>query len=464
MTHYGRQPMKNAIVTNNKMVLAVLLACAGACGGDDGKAVADAAGLCLPGQPNCVPTPDGAPDALPPPPPVTAIAVFNNARVSGAAVVFRDAAGNILSTKKTDSNGEASEQVPPNGSVTIVPPNLAGVVGGGGGQLTTFMGVQPGDVLPNARVYADSATVDRAIVLPAAPVGNNYSVTSSCQLQPTLQKASTGAAVTETLALSPGCTQASFFVDIRTSATNASIGQFYRANVAIPAAGPIDFSAVVPNPPKRAMMKIQALPSNTRFVSIQVEGFDGKIRMSHPAGSALQAPPTNGTFMGATLVPDIDAPEQVVITSVTRPKSSIVTYDRGAAGDYNLAYNSILTPSVTVPPVVNTATSTVSWTEVDGGAADTVFASLSVNRTAGGVTFGHTIMAPYTGANVVVPPMPTSLSKLDIKSGDNVRVTEFTFMLGTGGYNAVRAGYLVVPSLGEITASPGTFSIESINL
>ena len=106
-------------------------------------------------------------------------------------------------------------------------------------------------------------------------------------------------------------------------------------------------------------------------------------------------------------------------------------------------------------PSFDATTSTLSWTEVDGGVATAEFIYSEVGN---GTSrdFDRLVIAPHIGTSVHVPVLPTSLAQFNPLSTDTVAPFSSNLVFTSHGYDAIRAtligglnGNSLLPNLGD---------------
>lgn len=367
---------------------------------------------------------DAAGDAAPPAP-VSLIAVYNSQIVSGATVLFRDAAGSVIATKQTDATGAASERVPAGGSVSLfvgtAPPAL---LGGPNNVVFTFVSVQPGDEL---RIEdprpAFGALASKTITVPNAAGATSYTIASRCM--------NTAFPATSTATISVGtaatCAQTDFFVEARNG--QASLGSFFATNITTTGAT-IDVAASTYKASKPLSVTLSNVPATVTSVSATLRDNDGKIYM--PAANAVASVTVTGSTGSATIaVPDIGTAMEARIQyfasgfQIVRKQTTI---DNVAI---DLAAESL--PAI-ASAAVNVAAGTVTWTETGGARTpDAVRTFVNVNRAP--FNFSHIVVAPHQNSSLQIPTFPAPFTAYNVKASDTASTSVFLYRF-SGGYHS----------------------------
>jgi hypothetical protein len=399
-----------------------------ACGGDDSKQVPDAAA----GKDACVSNCGGTPDAMPLAP-VKVIAVLGGRLSVGTTVIFQRADDSVISTKITDASGEATELMPDGGSVTVVD-TLIRNRGGSNGELFSFVGVKPGDVLVTGSIRLSGPTTQRSIKLPLTGQGNMLSVSSICGSGSIL---STGVAATLLLDLFDSCTTVNMFVNV-TGPNRNDVGQFYKSNIVIPANGIIDLSAEIIKPAKQVNVALSNIPTGISGGTLALPGFDGSLQMGQPGSTfAFQGGPSQS---GTTLIGDSAAPESLAQLQFQRTGDQFGVIERTLPGDYSLDVGSMLVPAlVTQPQKIDL--STFAWTETNQGQADASVASILVRRANPPFLFTHAVVAPHQVGSIRLPVLPTAFDKFNIQVEDTAGVQQLILSRSSLGYDRLRQNF-----------------------
>jgi hypothetical protein len=412
-------------------LISFLMVAAAGCGGDDGKKNTDAAptaDACA----NC-----GTPDAAPPAP-VKVVAIFDNKLEANVPVVFQRADDTVISTKMTDANGEATEIVPAGGSVSIVRQPVGGA-GQAQNSVHTFMGVQPGDVLPTGVVSKKPRTISISVTMPNGGGGSTFDLLNSCgDIVSGTQTGRTGPVLT--VNIDAACANANFFVTAK-NGNGGELGQFYKTNVAIPAAnGNINFAAETLKLGKAVNIALTNMPAGVSFARLQLPLFDGKLTMAQP-GSAFGVEVPPATVNGTTLIGDTGAPEMIATLVVDRAIDTLRVVDRTVPGNYSLDINTVLVPSIVTAPAITDGVS-IRWTETNEGQADGLFAQLTVRRPNPAFQFIRLLVAPHAVGAVKLPILPTMFDKFNVQTEDTRGVQGLFLLRSSLGYDNLRQNLL----------------------
>ena len=349
------------------------------------------------------------------------------APVVGRAVAFLNSDDSVAKETVTDDDGIAIAAMASGGSVTV---GAADVFSSRPETVVTWLGVNIGDQLEEGvAAVADNLAV--TIEIPALLSGTTYDLAVYC---PGNVVTSSGTATHVAMMLPSNCTTADAYVEAydTSSALFAGFavnGQIFADGGTVQFAGPFksltNVSATIENLP-------QEVSDATMTLSYDLDG--------NSIGSASQdltlsagAGELTGQLVG---LPALDF---FVSAALVAGTSNIDIITRAATGTSpTLDYNALNVPQLQSIPTFDTTTSTLSWTEVDGGVANGEFIYAEVGD---GTTrdFDRLVIAPHDGTSVHVPVLPTSLAQFNPTVTDTVMPFSSNLVFTTYGYDAIRA-------------------------
>jgi hypothetical protein len=406
------------------------------CGDDPKRQLTDAA-----------PAVDGATDARSPDANVGGIvkvtAILFGSIVPDATVIFQNADGSEISSKKTDVLGQASETMLPGGIVNVVLESPV-PTGGPSNTVVSFVEVKPGDVLSTGKLSSIASFLTHDITLPPSGAGSD-SITATSECGSAFSLPSNGIG---TIGIRDNCTMTDFFVRSR-NASGTDVGAFLKKNVAIPA-GAITIVGETYKLDKTFKLNINNVPSDIMTLSASALLSDGKTDLFPSSFSSFTPVPVALNNTGTVTIPDVAAPVvQVSINMQQTPSSNFRqdVYDNTAVADYTLDLTGKLLPWITTVPTLDSGTATITWTEASGGVApEAIIAFASEFRTPPGVSFGRYIIAPYRAGTLKVPRLSGDAAKYDFVASDTPSIGVHMMKAGVG-YDAIRG------SVGEAATS-----------
>ena len=401
-----------------------------ACGDEPSKQFADAATIDARRD-------DAAPDAavagL-----VKAVAVRYGQILEGATVIFQNADGSTISTKLTDATGEASETMLPGGIVNILleqgPVRGRAIARGGpANEVVSFLGVKPGDVLRTGDVAPNIAFVAREFTLPPRPQGGSFNIITSCAYNGVLT-----ITPTITVGLDPACTSTSVFVSIRNTA-NVSVGSFYKANVTVPATGPIDLSAETFVADRQLNIAVNSTPAEIGSLVVTGSLSDGKLEYASTDNNQFAPSPVLASNTGAVTISGAVGPDLLMRASLSRGNNGYQElYELAApATAYALSLTGLVLPWVDTQPVLNVATGEATWTESPGDAPEAIQFRAYAFRAATSLSFARTVIAPYRMGAVKIPKLPGTAAQFDFLATDAPSLGVALVKVGVG-YDLLR--------------------------
>lgn len=410
--------------------LTLSLLATAACGDEPSKQFADAATIDARRD-------DAAPDAAVAGV-VKAVAVRYGQIMVGATVVFQNADGSTISTKLTDATGEASETMLPGGIVNILleqgPISGRAIARGGpANEVVSFLGVKPGDVLRTSDVSPNIAFVAREFTLPTLPQGGFLNIMTSCAYGGLLTTTPT-----ITVALDPACTTTSVFVSMR-DAANVSLGSFYKANVTVPATGPIDLSAETFAADRQLDVAVNNTPAEVGSLVVTGSLSDGKLEYASTDNSQFSPSPVLATNTGAVTISGAVGPDLLMRSSLSRGNNGYQEiYELAApATAYTLNLTGQVLPWIDTFPALNVANGEVTWTETPGDVPEATQFRAYVYRPDTMLSFARTVIAPYRTGAVKIPKLPGAAAQYDLVATDTPNFGIALVKVGVG-YDLLR--------------------------
>jgi hypothetical protein len=391
--------------------LTLSLLATAACGDEPSKQFADAPTI-------DARTADAAPDAAVPGI-VKAVAVRYGQIIEGATVIFQNADGSTISTKLTDATGEASETMLPGGIVNIVlaeGPVLGrfAVRGGPANEVVSFLGVKPGDVLRTGDASPNLTFATREFTLPTLPPGAFLNIMTSCGNNGVLT-----ATPPITVSLDAACTTTSVFVSIR-DPMNLSIGSFYKANVTVPATGPINLSAETFAADRQLDVAVNNTPADVSSLVVTGSLSDGRLEYASADNSQFSPSPVLAANAGVVTISGAVGPDLLVRTGLNRGNNGYQEIFELAApaAAYALSLTGQVLPWVDTFPALNIATGEVTWTETPGDTPEAIQFRAYTFRADTKLSFARTVIAPYRMGAVKIPKLPGTAAQFDFLATD----------------------------------------------
>lgn len=404
---------------------------------------------------------DGGTDAplesdAPLPMAVTLTVTSGGSPQSGIKVYFQGSDSSLISNTMTDGSGVASAIMPNGGFVTALDPT--GALGGGTFHVVyTFAGVKSGDHLFIKDDF--SSSVDVTVT---APVDGTSGVTSYLFSTPcdntTIVAPGSAAQPQATLSLDGPCATTSDFLVASLDDVGQVINWFYVPNKAVTAAVDLTASTYA-----AATAKSYTFNNASVFGSFNIDQLfvspRGRV-VTLPGGAFGKGSPFTGTINATPFTAALDVVDASASAGATEhhlldwgPFSSTYTTDVGAR----------LLPEFDLPAIDITAHA-VGWTEsAPGVTPDFALAVLSAQRT--GLGFVWNIAAPYSGATIAMPTLPTDVADFTITETDSTEFFGVALGKVPGGYDAVRANVFNAngPEAFAVGAS-GSMTIEVWNM
>ncbi|MBV8760118.1 MAG: hypothetical protein JO257_22695 [Deltaproteobacteria bacterium] len=360
--------------------------------------------------------------------------------VPNVATIFLDAQDKQVAAVTTDQTGTAAATLTAGGTVTAIVHEGTGL-----DHLTTFTGVQPGDVLLLELQPAGPA---------AAMVVNLTFPTNGSQAYTLFPSCGDQIGSTDgTFQFRPlGCGgTADFVVGAGAGGTISSFLVAMGVNVGSDAVVAGTFA-----PPITPAYNYTAIPSTLSALSNRAAILGHNGEMYAQSSSVTLA--TNQTT--ATLhetIPTTMTPALVTTNLWPQPnelgQQLVVDAVADASADYNLDVTQAMLPRYITAPAYDVVTRSIGWGEAPATAqSNVVRAQIHVNRddVPAGRSWTWTIAAPKNAASVTFPALPAvdGFSFIPIAT-DTVVVSDLTTALFPGGFDALRTSPFrdLVPAL-----------------
>ena len=422
-----------------------------ACGGDGVRHTPDAAT-------HDAAAIDGAPDAAPDAPAgaVTITVTKSGAAASGVTVYFLNADDSVVSATMTDANGVASAVMAAGGSVTVVEPFLA-VGRNPPDELSTFLGVQPGDHL-----HLDGATFGQFVVTYTGPRSTNtnavsYSVFSPCLINGSTNGVNLGSAGSAQLNLNL-CGATTDFVEIAYDASGNPLEYMRATGVAVTPNGTVDLTAQTYTAVTPKTYTYTNVPASYRQPQIvqSLATITGSLDYAESFAGSAAAPTTRG-------IPAFSGAIDITTTTIFNGQAGVQNFiDWGpVASTYTLDVGARALPDFTAAASYAAATHQVMLNEAAGGVTpDFARLAIDANRPSDFRYWTWVIVAPHATA-ITLPTLPTTTYDYNIAATDNVTNVDVVIGKVPGGYDAVRARLASFQSFLQFIASlTGEMTLE----
>ncbi len=392
-----------------------------ACGDDGSNRLADAPPA----------SDDAAIDA--PTAPVTVTIIQDGEPRVDVDVYFQQADGTLAAKVATDDNGVASAVVESGATVTAVGAFriLTGVPSGT--SLHTWVGVKPGDALRLDEGLANDVGV--TIRAPRDPGQVRYSLRTTCSFSEEDMDPPAGSASVPTddvQLLNCGATTEAL-VQTR-DANDANARHLYVPSVAVPSDNSIDLTGDYEATPAGTWTWTN-VPGNSLYMRTAIVTPTGVI---YAFDAGVDA--TNGMATYSRPRPAI--PNSVLVTVSQLPWSSRTRHEIVDWGSSSYDLTNATLPDYQTAPIVEPANRRISWTSTGGQTPDATFLRFRVADANQAYTWQ--VIAPYAGAQLVLPDLPAELDAFDLTAGDDVDIYDIVTIKAPGGYDAFRAWALDV--------------------
>lgn len=387
-------------------------------------------------------------DAAPTTGPVKARAVFKNAIVPNAMVVFTDADGTERSIKMVDANGEATETMAAGGSVRVVMPTLTPP------RVFLFEGVKPGDTLPTGALVSPTETRTISIILPAV-AGGSYTVRTTCG-----DAFGLVGGQTQSLSVRTDCTTADIYAVA--SANGTSLGSLFKSAVAVPANAVLNFRGDTLTADVVRAVQLQNLGTEPTALAFHANLQLPQLEMEAPGATVNRAPIANNEMLRAP-VPGITASGAVTRNTVrmTRATGLQIAQIDTAVGDVVFDVGSVRLPWLLSPMAWDGAARALKWVESAGQAPQISIVQMNVVRNDAVAFVLHAAVSPTPG-KFVVPKMPATLAAFDIQPTDAPSTFSITMASRTGSNFDTLRPLAFVPQV-SLTPSVGNTTVASIS-
>ena len=392
---------------------------------------------------DATPPVDAAPDATPPdamvqPVTVTIYDPSTGAPSSGLPVAFLNADNSVVLEVTTDSTGSASAVMTALGSVTVGAAQVGDDNNGNPGNVYTWLGVKPGDVLianrPATPSSASTITINVTTATFSDPNTSDYETQIFCSDGEEFNSDVTDGGPTAIM-ISSLCTSAAFFVYAEDGDSD-EIGVVYQGSTALTDGANItigDFTAA-----DNISLMATDLPRVRLETAFQLaDGFNGLGSGVGTDGIVSQSGTATATLQLATL-PNIDALSNYQFNDNALDTSfNILGRAPSSTTMFSLDFTALMMATVQSEPSYDMASSTFSWSE-SAGTDDMAVIQIENSSDDASRDFVWTIVGPDTSASFTVPTLPTSLTGFNILSTDSQSFDDAWTVQMTGGYDAIR--------------------------
>ncbi len=389
---------------------------------------------------------------------VTLTVTSNGTPTPGVKVYFQGVDSSLISNTTTDATGVATALMPSGGFVTAVDPY--GVPGGVQTEfhdLYTFSGVKAGDHLVLKDSFSSSTEVTITAPVDGTAGVTGYLFSTPCDREVTVADGS-GAQPSVSLFLDAACATTTDFLVASLDDAGQVVNWFYVPNRAV--AATVDLTGSTYGAPTVKTYAFTNAPNEFGSVQFaqQFVSTKGTVVMLQSQAFGKGSPYTGS-------LPTTPFPGAVDLVQGSASTGSNVMHgfvDWGPfAATYSTDVGARMLPEFDVSSIDTTAHALV-WTETAAGVTpDFVlsFLSASRERQASNLAWSWSIVAPYSGASVAFPTLPTDIADFAIAPGDGVDLDGVVLGKVPGGYDALRANVfnvdgpesLVTSATGSIT-------------
>ncbi len=378
------------------------------------------------------------------------------AGVPDVKVYFQNADSSVVLATTTDANGVASAVMVAGGYVTAIDALPAQFGGIQAHHLQTFANVKPGDhlVLHADAPIGTGTQVNFTFTMADEPSGNALTYQAwapPCVRQSDVSGAGSGAPPGGVVNLD-GCPATTDVAVIALNSGGEAFASIFKTNVAISDGGSVDLSNLNNTP----WVNSDLVSYTFQNVPGSVAGFSVQSFAMTPKGIVFEIDLSNSVNSGSGGVsdlvrPKLDGTTQVDLSSFDGPANSRYRILEWGAPkvDYLVADTAAILPhEYTAPPTFDVATNTISWTSDAGGVAPNfVRAGLNAGRNKGNPQWFWEIADSAATTSVKLPTLPAPDDVFNATPTDDfANVNELTTGHITGGYDAIRAGLLSIPS------------------
>lgn len=356
---------------------------------------------------------------------------------AGARVIFQNADDSVAADVITDAGGVATADLPAGGSVSVIRTFLAAdpATPQPPDEITTYVGVKPGDRIAAAGSATDALPTGAVNVLVPKLAAGAVNVMTSC-----------GAGQGQPPA-----------VPISVTACPASVGVYVEDGdraaffMRAPYAPNLDVTTGVFANPLSSSITAQNVPAG---YNVAVE-----LRLGADGYYFYRTDPQQVAQTAANVdLPQITGVDQLTITALSgNNRTQVVTTRSAFAAGTPVSVDAAagLLGTISEPTF---APGSITWTEESAGVPDFVIASLGVTR-AGGTDYTRTVIAPYAGPSLRVPSLGAAGASYDPTTDDQV-ATALAVVRVTGGYDALRGTAFAGRSLVEATPAGGMLTVS----
>lgn len=367
--------------------------------------------------------------------PVAITTTVGGQAAGGIHVYFQNADSSVVLATVTDASGNASAVMQPGGYVTAITPYNPPAFASSSDQLSTFVGVKPGDHLVLAMPGSD-LPISFTMTVPADqnPSASLYDVYSACSPGYTeLTNPGSAASPSGTVYLY-GCGATTDFLVVALDSSGNALDYIFKQNVAVADQQAVDLTAET------------YVASTTRTASYENAG---NLSLSFTDTLLDVAAPmySYGNFIGAAAIsrsyamPAFTGANDLMVTHYTGNQDQEYFVDWGP---YTATFTTDLAPRMLPDfqssPSFDPATHTLSFTEAATGATpDFVYGSISASRSTASDSHSWTwrIVAPHA-TSLVYPTLPTDVYDYNITANDLPGSPDAMIGKVPGGYDAVR--------------------------
>lgn len=387
----------------------------------------------------------------PPPEPVSITITDEGQPQAGVTVYFQNPDSTVVATEETDSTGTATAVLYEGGYVTAVNPYVV-TAGLPANFLRTFGGVKPGDhlLLNNAPPPSSfQITLDGPT---ASGLTRFYQVTTSCgtaenivvPLGGTGDKSAHGDLTLHNC----GATTDIQIVSFNTG--GEATGSIYVADKAVSPGATVQVTGPFASVPTRTYT-LTNVPTTVSEFHITDTLASTKGTLAILADDATGA--GTGTSTMSMKMPTFTNASSMVeaVASFNRNKHTLLEW-----GPYSETYTrdagAWVLKGFASDPTYSEATHAVTWTETPDGVSPDFVHLIASGRRPTQFNIQWEMVAPYTEGTARLPTLPTEHADLNLLESDQIEWSVRQYKV-TGGFDAVRAGYFVLPQTAGTTGA-----------